>query len=233
MIPDSWFSLVAFGLLVTPGLVFELLEDRSRAIRDESTFREISRTVLYSVVFAFAALPVTALISWAFPHQFATPGELLRTADSLSGAERVRAAWTFCLQCGVSSALAVLWNLYHRRNSPANIKSESAWTAAFRTYCPDGHVAMVRVSLEDGTAWEGMVDAFSADFEHDAREVVLRPPLRKYVKGTERPLPDAWQAVVLRGSDLQAVLVRYVESDKGASEPKRGWRRSLMHARRE
>jgi uncharacterized membrane protein YdfJ with MMPL/SSD domain len=62
LVPTTWLALLFFVLLVAPGLLYDLLAERYRAKAGESVFREISRTVLASLIISTLSFSILLAI---------------------------------------------------------------------------------------------------------------------------------------------------------------------------
>jgi hypothetical protein len=76
VIPQTILALVGFLFLVAPGLVFEIRRERRRPVLEETTFREVSRTALASLVFSVLALAILAWVRAKWPESMPDPGPL-------------------------------------------------------------------------------------------------------------------------------------------------------------
>ena len=73
MIPQSIATFIGFLLLVAPGLLFELLREKRRAVIEETAFREASRIAFSSLMFTIGAVSVLGVIRAAFPELIPDP----------------------------------------------------------------------------------------------------------------------------------------------------------------
>ena len=96
------------------------------------------------------------------------------------------------------------------RQGGATIRQVSAWTQVLKRDCPKGHDAYVRVRLEGGTIYSGLLANFSSDPEVDGRELVLAPPIAtKTGENQMTAVPGQYQRVVIRGSAIEVMSVEY------------------------
>jgi Family of unknown function (DUF6338) len=81
----------------------------------------------------------------------------------------------------------------------------------FKRDCPKDHDAYVRVRLEGGVIYAGLVAHFTVDLEVDGKELVLAQPLASKTgdKPTMTALPAPYQRVVIRGSAIEVLAVEY------------------------
>jgi hypothetical protein len=131
--PETVGTFVAFLLLVTPGLIFELLRDRSRPERVRSTFRETSVVVVASVAFSAIALAALLLIRLLRPEWLPSPTALVRSpteyaAENLGLIARWLAAHVF-----LATGAAVGFHRLLRSKWPGgNISPNPAWFEIIR-----------------------------------------------------------------------------------------------------
>jgi hypothetical protein len=125
----------------------------------------------------------------------------------------------FVAWAALAFGLALVAALAMAPDSPADIDpNTTGWFEVFRRRLPRGSLPMVLVELEDKTQFVGEVTYYDVAKVTADREVVLGPPLWR--KGPDEaeltPLPaeDQWRRVVLPGSRILAVWVRYPESVK-------------------
>ena len=211
MVPGSWLSVLLFFLFVAPGLLFDLLSERRRAGFSESGFREVSRVVLGSLAFSGFAFTLLAIVRTIHPAWMPDPRRLLDPQDSYARNHYLLILRTLVLQGSLALTAAWAWHLFLAwRQGEATIRQVSAWTQVFKRDCPKGHDAYVRVRLEGGTIYSGLVANFSSDLEVDGRELVLAPPIAsKTGENQMTAMPGQYQRVVIRGSAIEVMSVEY------------------------
>jgi hypothetical protein len=214
MPPGTWLSVLLFLLLVAPGLLFELLNEQRRAGYAESTFREIGRTILASLLFSGLAVAILATSRLARPDWTLSPQQLLQRGNAYAVANYRLLATTILLEVILALALAWLGHVLHnRKGRNPRIKPISAWVKVFRHDCPTGLAPYVRVRLKNGAVYHGRVEAYSPDFQLEDREIVLSKPL-KYKTGDNplMPLPGEYERVILDAKEIQVISVEYISS---------------------
>lgn len=210
MVPSTWVSVVLFLLLIAPGLLYDLLAQRRRVLPAESTFREASRVALSSLIFTAIGLAVVCLVRARWPALMPDPVGLLSGGSSYLAAHYLVVAGALGLEVVVALGAAWATHAYlaHRHGAP--LRQESAWTSVLRKSVPNGYRPYVRVRLENGTVYMGSVAHATADLELGERELVLAPPL---YSNTETETVSAvlaeWQRIVLRGTQIESLTVRY------------------------
>jgi Family of unknown function (DUF6338) len=209
-VPGTWLSVLFFFLLVAPGLLFELLSERRRAGIKESAFREISRVVLASLGFSGFALGVLAIIRAVHPAWMPDPGMLFRTPGAYVTTNYRLVLWTLVAE-GIL-ALGAVW-LFHwllAWKYGASIRPVSTWRQVFRRDCPEGCDVFVRIRLSDGIIYTGAVAAFTTDPGDEGGDLVLGPPIfSKTGDGELKPVPPAYQRVVIPRSAVEVLSVEY------------------------
>ncbi|GAA3840820.1 hypothetical protein GCM10022226_74120 [Sphaerisporangium flaviroseum] len=211
MAPSTWAGVVVFILVIAPGLLFDLLSERRRAGRSESSFREISRVVLASLVFTGLAIMILLAVRVRLPDLLADPERWLREGTPYAMANLHRIMGSLATEMVISLGMVIIVHLVLSwRQGGATIAPVSTWTQVFKRECPKGHEAHVRVSLTSGAVYTGLVAHFSPDLEVADRELVLAPPMgARAGEGPLKPIPPEWERVVLRGSAIERMSVQY------------------------
>ncbi|UJC82134.1 hypothetical protein D4768_30400 (plasmid) [Rhodococcus erythropolis] len=212
---NTWFSVLAFFVLAAPGLLYDQLSARKAVRRKESAFTEIGRIALVSTVcsaVAFVVLLVVAglarCVHW---HPMPDLSAMIRSGSSYITEHIISVSIAAVL--GLTVSMLAAWGAFEfvNRKNPAKITYASAWAKLIREELPTPTTAVhVRATVESGAIWYGRVSHFSPDMEVADREIVLCPPL--YVQnphGDLSELPAKWQRVVLRGSEITTLAVRY------------------------
>ncbi len=211
MIPGNWLSILLFLLFVAPGLLFDLLSERRRAGFAESAFREVSRIILGSLAFSGFAFAVVVIVRTIHPSWMPDPKRLLEPGGSYARDHYRLILRTLVLQEALALVTALAWHLFlAKKQGGATIRPISAWTQVFKRDCPRGHDAYVRVRLEGGVIYSGLVANFTSDLEVGGRELILAPPMAS--KTSDNPMmavPRQYQRVVIQGSAIQVMSVEY------------------------
>jgi hypothetical protein len=239
LVPTTWLALLFFVLLVAPGLLYDLLAERYRAKAGESVFREISRTVLASLIISTLSFSILLAIRLMRPAWMPDPDRLI--SGTSSGYYITRHYWlilrTLLLEGGIALAIAAGFQWIRAKRVRARLRPVSTWTKVFREECPPGFLPYVQVRHSNGMTYVGQVGHFTADLETADREMVLVPPL--YVKkpdGQLKDMPSEWQRVVLSAASVDSLVVQYrpdprLPSTKGLAECLRrlpGWVRARI-----
>jgi hypothetical protein len=215
MVPESVAALYAFLGLITPGLVYQLLRERSRPALDESSFREASRVALTSAVLTTLSLLSVAGIGHFQPAWFVDAREWLRSGQPYVNDNPGLVTWTVvavvALACFYALLTDWLWTYVIPPRRP-RISKTDVWYQLFRGDVPKGQIAWVHLKLTDGTLLWGHLNFVTLNKATDDTQIVLRgPQLTVQVAGSSAPKPETtWQRVAVRASDVFVVKVTYV-----------------------
>jgi len=219
MVPSSWLTVVLFLLLVSPGLLFDLLALRRRTGAVESAFHETSRIVLASLGFTVLALAILALVGVAFPGLLPDPKGLFDPNGVYAADHWPAVVGALAAESVLAHGAALLTHWLLVRRGGATIRAVSAWTALFRRDCPPGHRAYVRVRLTGGIVYTGSVLSFTSDLPLADRELVLGPPLHSKTGDRQlSALPPDYTRILIRGAMIETMAVEYRPSAPGAPD---------------
>lgn len=212
LVPSTATTVLIFLLLVTPGVMFELSWQRSHPRRDESTFVEISRVLLAGVLLSgFAAILLAVL-------GLVTSGVVIDLGALVRDGHRYVETHLGIVVCDVMSLpllallLGVAANDLLTPTSAHPIAQETAWHTAFSRATLTGTQAFVSVQLKDGTTITGYQAGYSLEPDPAKRELLLAAPFTVWRAGTvtPHPLDEAWQRIVLHGTEISSIAVAYV-----------------------
>jgi hypothetical protein len=179
VIPQTVLSLVAFLFLVAPGILFELRRERRRPGRKETAFREAGRTALARLLFSVAAVLALLVAGRRWPTLLPDAERWLREGRRYCQAEYGVVVRFLLLELGVALLMAVLTDYAFGARQQPTIRPLSSWYRVFRTQLPAGTQPFVRLRVEDGTEYCGMLASYTADPDLADRELVLAPPLTR------------------------------------------------------
>lgn len=209
MVPDSLATLVAFLLLLAPGIFWQLQRARYRPTVKESTLIEVSRVVLTSL--AATGVAAAILAWWVWMPLYRHVESLGSSGSPVTSVPYVAAAVaTSLLACGlVLLAALVKWP------GRAPINEGRIWSQAFVDMRPaDARASFLTVELVDNTVWKGELIGFDSDPEDAQRSLAIGPPVRrKRPAGTEfENLDDRWRMVILPESQIKSIQVIYAKN---------------------
>ncbi|MFI6307574.1 DUF6338 family protein [Amycolatopsis thailandensis] len=212
MVPSTVTSVLIFLLVVTPGIAVELQWQLTRPRRDESTFVEISRVLLAGVVLTATSAVLLAGLRLIVPGSVIDISELLRYGHKYVASNpglmirSVLGIPLLALALGVA-AVDLFTSTRARR-----IAQTTLWHAVFAQAAPMGARTFISLQLKDGTAVTGYQAGYSTDPDPAKREILLAAPLtvRREHSGKKVELDNAWQRMVVAGSEISSFAVSYV-----------------------
>lgn len=230
MIPNTVAAVVAFLLLVAPGVAFQLLRAGTRPETEHTSFREVSLVGLTSLFFSGFSVTALALVRAVWPAWMPDLRAWFTDPTPYVDEHYRLIARAALMEFLIALALAVLMHrllesrsvvpvrrrlthaLFGRNKS---IVSTSAWHQVFGSRQTHENV-YVTVETTTGRVYAGSVVSYSVDAGNPAeREIVLGPPFR--LNGDdEMNEPNGWQRVIVPGSQVSAILAGYV--DKSLTE---------------
>jgi hypothetical protein len=210
MIPSSIATGAAFLLLVAPGLLTDLLASKRRAGVPESTFRELSRTVLASLVFTSISALAIALISLIL-HPVSFEDVLRVFSQDKFPAEHRFALFVHLLTTSAAACLlAFAYDRWKFRGDTSHINASSGWFQVFQEERPESRNSYVRIRLNNGYTYMGSLVAYTPGFNFEQRELVLGGEIYITPPGGKRSrIPEEWERMVFRGVDISSISVRY------------------------
>lgn len=215
MVPNTWISLVLFLFVVSPGILFDLLESRRRASAAESAFHEIGRVVLGSVGFTGLAVAMLAVVRVIWPFLMPDPAELIVGGSRYFAQQYLLILIAIVVETVLAHAAA--WGFHvilAKVNGGDTIKQASAWSSVFKSKVPKRHAVYARIRLGSGAIYSGQVANFTADLPLVDREIILTRPLAS--KTGSNPLvslPEVYQYLVIRGAAVDSIAVEYRPPD--------------------
>jgi hypothetical protein len=217
MIPATLGAFVAFLGLVAPGLVYELLSERRRPLREQTAFREASRIALTSLVFSVASFLLTYITGRIFGNLSINWTEWLDQGVNYFKANDVRVVGNFLVQVSLACGLAALTEWYFGRRSKVRLVGGSLWFEQFRNRRPPGTTPWVHVKLIDADEIQGYLGDYTASEKLENRELtVVGPKLRIKTLGAATFTElDKWASITVRGERIDWLKVTYVEDQSG------------------
>jgi hypothetical protein len=220
VIPATVGGVVTLVLLVLPGLAFELIRQRRRSGRNDSTFVEISRVVVAGLGLGGITITVLAGVSLVGPCSIVSVAGLI-TNERWIGQHLLVSGWTAWAYGLVSVTLAALVAaILPGTNAAGSIHTESGWVTSFDRlprrmqavmHLPATPVVRLSVRLTDGSVYVADRAEFSTDLPLEDRELALGGALLYQPPGaTNANLLTEWQRVLLRGDQISDMLVQYV-----------------------
>jgi hypothetical protein len=215
VVPTSLVSVTTFLLLLLPGIILELLRQRSHPGRADSVFVETARVLLGGAAITGVTLVLLGGIRTVAPAVLADPRGLLvkphYVADHLW-----LTGWTVALFLLISLTVSALCcAIAPAPGLTGRIHMESAWVTTFsrlpqRLHGQTIHTQL-QVELDDGSAYLGIRDAYSAEAAMADRELVLATPLHvRPADGQFVRLEEGWQRIIIPASQIRTIMVRFI-----------------------
>lgn len=230
MVPETALSLLAFVLLISPGLIFEWLRRRHRPSIDRSAFEEIATVVVASLVLTWVAVAVLALVDLVDDDLLASVWLWIREGKSYSDLHPKRSIGTVGLAVAIAwiGGIGANWLLCQRfyaeyakpyLNRVAaiedgqEIRPHSALWNVLRGRRDSGTGSVwLSIEVEDGSSVTGAFYACDTEGDPDTRMLVLKKPFIARAPGSESAPLDStgtWQLLVVPMKQIQRILVLY------------------------
>lgn len=224
---ESFGTLAGFLLLIAPGLLFQLLQERKRPGVTDSAFRETARVALTSLALSSAAFVTLALLSAVLPTLVVDLSAWLRDGTRYAASNLPTIIRSVVLQVGLACGLAVAAASFSRFGG--SITDTGVWFQVFRKEARKGTIPWLLVRLEDGSELFGYLSSYAVQVAED-RELVLKGPALQHRRAGSRELVtlDQWERVVVRGSSITYLCVQHMEtvpripSPGGTRDPRSG-----------
>jgi hypothetical protein len=219
--PATVTALIIFFCFVTPGLVFELLQERSRPARTYSALRETSLIVVASVCFSVPGIAVLLVLARLFPAQILDLRQFANGPANYAVGNMERVFWVIVATMTLAIALAFVANLVIRRfGRGGRFRENPTWYELIHGEAKPTHAEAVLVSVElkNGSYVNGAVKGYSFDPDQSLQTLVLcrhtELPLSIRDKaGQVKPLPDGWGYLVVAGSEIRTASVAYSRTE--------------------
>lgn len=217
--PETVASLIAFLLLVTPGICFELLRESSRPERVRSTFRETAVVVVASVVLSGAALAVLLLVREVESNWLPSPQDLARSPGASSTEHLGLVVRALTAHVVLACGLAYAWHrLLCWKRPGGKVSPNPAWFEIVRGNAnPRNDRVLVSVELQDGSGVRGLVKGYDLTPDQSLRSLVLAGsdsnPLvtRRASTAVESPVDPGWAYVVVPAEHIKLATVAFVD----------------------
>jgi len=213
VIPETIGAVLGLLFVVGPGLVFEVVREHYRPPGERSAFREAATVALASLVFTSAALAILAIVRSVRPTVMPDPRLWLIDGRQYV-VEHYQLVTVFVVALGsISIGLSAVAAWQRFRGGGGRLDPNSTgWYELFRARVPAGTEPMVRVQLDDGNEYLGVVAQYSVNVLPAERELVLKPPLRIMdASGQFVPLPGpgTFSRIFIPGPSIRSFWVRY------------------------
>ena len=217
MIPATFGALLGFLGLVAPGLVYNTISGRRQSPRGESTFAEVSRVALTSLVFSLIGLAILWLLERYSSLTLPNIGLWLLHGGKYVAANFGKVFFGLVAEVAVACGLAAgaAWLLTHESRS--RFGNETVYGSIFRLWVPKKFSNWVHVKLEDETEFWGYERAHHDRGEAAGRIIVLQGKalMQKLPHEPDwQAIGDNWEFVVIDVARIQYMRVIY-RNDNG------------------
>lgn len=220
--PSTVLGLVLFLCFITPGLIFELLRERSRPARQYSVLRETSVVIVASVSFLVPAVLMLLfarfcigerrpdLESQWFPHFYA----MAKEPAQYSASHLAQVVSFIIAAIALAGLLACAMDLALRRRYPSAgaVRKDpllfDVLDGPFRP--PDARAVIAAVELKNGAIVHGAILghesktdqtlAWLAVRQHSQIKYAIRQPDGNLVE-----IPDQWEYILIPGDEVRAI----------------------------
>ncbi|WP_280194981.1 DUF6338 family protein [Nocardia farcinica] len=233
MTPSTWLTLIAFFYFIAPGLLYDRLTAHKTAKRRESAFTEVSRVALVSTLCSAGGFLLiwgfAGICAWQDWKLLPDPSAMIKQGSVYFADNFLKVLITAAVLFVLSLAISYGAVLLIHRNTEGDIDFQSAWRRVMLLDRPEPKkttITFARVTMKDGSVWDGHVAYFSPDMEFADREIVLTKPLRFKAKPETSPapgsapstpslqlLPAAHMFTVLKDADIASLVIRYERPD--------------------
>jgi hypothetical protein len=212
VIPETFGALLAFLGLVAPGLVYRTVIQRRRPERNDSTFVEISRVALTSLVFGLGSLAILWLLQRSAGLAVPDAAAWLEKGTTYAADNLGKVFAGLVGEVAVACALAAVAGLIVTRKSKSRFREDTVWGSVFRRYRPTGFFPWVYVRLDNDIEFWGYERAHDARDKAEVRELVLAGTTLKRKLPSERdwqPIGDNWDVVVINADHIRFMQIIY------------------------
>jgi Family of unknown function (DUF6338) len=215
MIPTTVGSFVAFLGLIAPGLIFQLSRESARPSYQETTFRELSRVALTSLIFTVAAVALLLALRLAWPQSLIDPRAWLVYGQGYLKRHLAVVCFTFGLEVLVACLLALVSARFMSRERRGNMSPFGVWYHVLRRDRPAGTRPWLTLRLADGTEFAGLLRHYTESKVLDDQEIAIGGPQLTMTTagGVVSEIGRESDAVVVRGAHVVYMIVRYQDRD--------------------
>jgi hypothetical protein len=239
VIPGTFGDLLAFLLLIAPGIVYRIVRDRFFPQRQESAFTEISRVAITSLLFSVMAFGIMWLLKertkLALPDLNAWFDEGAKYAAS----NLLRVVVGLCGQLVIACGFAAVYAWLTTPIAAARYRNNTILGSVLRRYVPSGYFPWLHIVLDDGTEFWGYERAHDDREDVGPRAVVLAGStlMRRLPGESSRvPIGDDWDVVVIESEHIRYMRVTYLNHEGSTARAvvrtrRRRWIRPLRGRR--
>jgi len=213
MTPDTIGALLGFLGLVAPGLVYRAILERRLPRQSESTFAEISRVALTSLLFTVAGTSLLWLLQLRFELELPAVDAWLAQGTGYAAKHLDSIFFGLAAEVALACALAAGTAWLTTRGSHSRFREDTVFGAVFRRYAPEGYFPWVHVRLDNDVEFWGYERAHD---DHDdapsPRLVLAGSTLMRRLPGenARTPIGNDWDLVVIDAAHIRFLEVTYL-----------------------
>lgn len=221
--PSTLFALILFLCFITPGFVFEILQERSRPARQYTVLRETSVVVIASVAFSVPAAVIILLVRRAKQSWFPDFYELASRPAQYSASHLPQVIGFVVELVVLATAFAWIADLFLRRRHPqhAVVRNNPTWFEMLDGQVrPEGTKAVIiAAELKNGASVQGAVKAHESGKDQNLAWLVLQPHSAitfgvRHPDGRFAEIPAGWAYSVIAGDEIRTANIAYVKSER-------------------
>lgn len=235
MIPDSAVAILAFLVLLSPGLVFEWLRRLHRPSLGRSAFEEVSTVVLASLFFSLVAVVVLLIAAWFLPDLFVDGDAWASDGSTYAREQPTKVATTVGAAVAVAWVAAIVANRFLETKfykvriastlrtlaggtQDRNIVDHNMWwhLISGRHRPADTLAVWLEINTVDGQRYWGVVSAVDLEGDDASRAIVLRRPFYGDPPLSTNP-SVTWRRLLIPLSQVRSARVYHSKTD--APEP--------------
>lgn len=215
MIPESLATFYALLALVAPGLMFQVVSERSRPSSEQSAFREVSVVATSSLIFTTTSVLILGAFSRIRPSWFVDLPKWVSDGSVYASNNLWVVAKSVGLEVGIAVGLAALaaWILGKRSTaSKAPIAKTSVWYQALKADKPEDKASWVLAELLDGTRVWGYVHYFTLEDCGNDRDISFKGPGLTVQRGGKKSRPvreDYYKYFVVSAGQVRFLKVAH------------------------
>jgi Family of unknown function (DUF6338) len=226
-VPSTIFGLVLFLCFVTPGLLFELLRERSRPARQYSAVREPIVVIAASVMFTLPAALILLTLDSFLPSHYPSFGQkwlpdfeaLAKQPGAYSSSHLAQVIAAIVALLVIAGLLALVTHgiICVIQPTSARQRPNPIWhDLIIGTDRPSkAKAVIVAVELKSGATVLGALMSQEPKPDKTMAWLVLTTHPQQEIQvrdanGTVRPLGPGWQYLFISGDDIRTVNVAFI-----------------------
>jgi hypothetical protein len=211
LIPSTVGAFISFLALVAPGIVFHLAREFRRPPYTDTTFRELSRVALTSLIFTFVSVALLVGARGLWPRMLINAQSWAAHPQRYFASHLLAVTGSIVLEVVIACLLALGAAVAMSRRSRARISPFGTWYKVLRQERPEGTRPWLTLHLTDGTELSGLLRHYSDSPILDNQEIAIGGPHMRRVTpdGKSSDIGKNFDAAVVRGEQILYMVVRY------------------------